>query len=788
MKFSFTLDSATFSKSIFCDANCFEVVNPEMVNGFIVNKMGIKFHKSGKFKSMPYANELKLMESYQKNYIADTKVAVKYDLSKHKWGRVQAAGSLSLSLFHRPTRHSLCADTYVDFDMVNCQPTVVNQVCLQNGIHNTQCIAYCADPKKWRYSIAKHHNLKPIYIKDKQVTIQPYEQAKKLFINLSFGGSYSAWRKTYNAEGDDIIEVTEMEAELSNVMDRIWKDNEAMINDVTKASEEWKKKPKEARKRSIMGLWAQSVERMIQESCICSICEHIEFSLDSIVPCQDGFMVLQSELDRCRPVFGENTSILAGMESELKRIFDFDIKWEIKPFNEPLASGIPLVKKGDVDATLINEKSFEFMCAEFEKTHCKIHDTGMFVCTHKDGDVIMTKSHLMTAYEHMSFTAVIKGEKKKVSFINTWLKHSEMRVKRCIDIIPPDLSCPDDVYNAWRDFSMSLVTDYAVKPNAVNFMLAHLMVLCNHDQYCYDYLCLWIATMIQFPSIKLPMPVFVSGEGAGKGSILRMFSALLGRSKILQTQEPSKEVWGEFNSLMLNAYLVCLDEISKKEMTGCEGKIKGLITEPTIRINDKGKSRFEVPSYHKFIAISNPDAYGNEPMNTTQDDRRRFFVQCSDELIGNTDYFDRFYAMLSCEDSMKSVYEYFNTLANARSVLKLKLPTSDYNQQLKEMATPPLKLFLADYVRANSNKTEASTADLYVALKDWTQRTGIRYECSIVAFGCRLANMRIAGLEKCDNTGGRFRLKGWRWDRPVLYKSLGLDCMITVSDDDTDVD
>jgi hypothetical protein len=748
--------------------------------------MGIKFHKKGKFKHMPYANEQEQFKSYQKNSIDDGKISVKYQMAKHKWGRVQPFGSLSLSLFHRPTRHSLCADNYVDFDMVNCQPTVVNQICLQNGIHNKQCMAYCADPKTWRYSIAKQHNLKPIFNKETQVTIMPYEQAKKLFIQLSFGGSYSEWRKTYGAEGDDIIEVIEMEKELDNVMDRIYKDNSEMIEDVTAANKTWNKKHTDAKKRSIMGLWAQSVERMIQETCICSITTHIGFNIDSVVPCQDGFMLLKTELSRCGHIFGEQSNILSGMENELKCIYDFDIKWEIKPFSEPLESGIPLVKKCEIEATLVNEKSFDYMCTEFEKTHCKIHDTGMFVCTHKDGDVIMTKSHLMTAYEHMSFTSVVKGEKTKIQFITAWLKHSEMRIKRKIDIIPPDITCSDDVYNAWRPFSMSLVTDYADKPDAVKFMLAHIMVLCNHDQYCYDYMCLWIAVMIQFPSIKLPMPVFVSGEGAGKGSILKLFKALLGGSKILQTQEPSKEVWGEFNSLMLNAYLVCLDEISKKEMTGCEGKIKGLITEPTIRINDKGKSRFEVPSYHKFIAISNPDAYGNEPMNTTQDDRRRFFVQCSDELIGNTEYFDKFNEMLVCTDSMKCVYEYFNTLANAKSLLKLKLPVSEYNQQLKEMSVPPLKMFLADFVRSHSCSS-VSSSELYADMREWSLRTGIRYECNVVQFGCRLANMKIDGFQKINSIGAN-KLKGWGIDQNAIRKSLGIDCLVIGLDDDTDTD
>jgi phage/plasmid-associated DNA primase len=311
------------------------------------------------------------------------------------------------------------------------------------------------------------------------------------------------------------------------------------------------------------------------------------------------------------------------------------------------------------------------------------------------------------------------------------------------------------------------------------------MILCNHDQYCYDYFIKWVACLIQFPSIKLPMPVFVSREGGGKGSLLRFFSAVLGASKILQTQEPSKEVWGEFNSLMLNSYLVCLDEISKKEMTGCEGKIKGLITEPTIRINDKGKSRFEVPSYHKFIAFSNPDAYGNEPMNTTDGDRRKWFVQCSDELVRNKPYFDKFYKTLDDVDSMKTVFEFFNTLADAQDILSLALPVTEYNQSLKDMAVPPLKMFMTDFITTNA-KTTISTGELYEMLKEWTSKTGIRYECNSLQFACRLSNLKIPGMEKSVSIGA-LRLKGWTFDIQKCRESLGVQgCLIKLEEEEND--
>jgi len=235
---------------------------------------------------------------------------------------------------------------------------------------------------------------------------------------------------------------------------------------------------------------------------------------------------------------------------------------------------------------------------------------------------------------------------------------------------------------------------------------------------------------------------------------------------------------------MLNSYLVCLDEISKKEMAGCEGKIKGLITEPTIRINDKGKSRFEVESYHKFIAFSNPDAYGNEPMNTTDGDRRKWFVQCSDELVKNKPYFDKFYKTLDDVDSMKTVFEYFNTLADAKSVLSLALPVTEYNQNLKDMAVPPLMLFMTDFMTTNTSTT-ITTAELFGRLKEWSSKTHIRYECNSLQFACRLANLKIAGMGKSGDIGD-LRLKGWTFDIQKCKEALGIiqGCLIKLEEEE----
>ena len=260
------------------------------------------------------------------------------------------------------------------------------------------------------------------------------------------------------------------------------------------------------------------------------------------------------------------------------------------------------------------------------------------------------------------------------------------------------------------------------------------------------------------------MPVFISAEGAGKGSFMALLKMIFGSQKVLQTQNPSEDVWGKFNSLMTSAEIVILDEISKKEMLGCEGKIKGLITEPTILINDKGKSKFSVTSIHKFIAFSNPDAYGNEPMTTTKDDRRKFFVQSSNELIGNTKYFDKFYAFLDNKDAMATMYAYFNTMKDVKTIIGKKLPTCEYSLTLKEMAEPILRQFenymLDGYQLPTGRIVLAS--DLYGIFNDWKTYKGVKYECAYLQFSCRFAIQKSDKVTKILNYGSDHK-NAWKF-------------------------
>ena len=82
-----------------------------------------------------YANEVEQLNAYLKNY--DRRlggVVCKYKKPKHGWGRVFPWKSLGLTGFGKATRNTLIDGLYEDFDLENCQPNVIQNICKKEGI------------------------------------------------------------------------------------------------------------------------------------------------------------------------------------------------------------------------------------------------------------------------------------------------------------------------------------------------------------------------------------------------------------------------------------------------------------------------------------------------------------------------------------------------------------------------------------------------------------------------------------------------------------------------------
>jgi hypothetical protein len=296
------------------------------------------------------------------------------------------------------------------------------------------------------------------------------------------------------------------------------------------------------------------------------------------------------------------------------------------------------------------------MVINFEKHCCKIRDGGRYI----DYDNIDKN------YKILDRKAL--GEKysdytigpKQLSFVNKWSKYKDIKCYRKAEVYPKKDDCPSDVFNLWLDFDIVLKSrEYVEKPKELNIILEHIKILCNHEETSVEWFMQWIAFLFQYPWIKSPCPLIKSEQGAGKNMFLELIEYILGKHKHFETTNPDRSIWGSFNSIIADKYLIHLNELSKKQTNDADGKIKAIITDKNMQINTKMIAEYGIDSYHKFIITTN----NLDCIKITGGDKninRRFcFIEASDELVENYEYFNNFSNIIKDKDVQHTFYNYF---------------------------------------------------------------------------------------------------------------------------------
>lgn len=472
----------------------------------------------------------------------------------------------------------------------------------------------------------------------------------------------------------------------------------------------------------------------------------------------------------------ENRQLLQDIETVVESNFPgLNMKFDFKPHDNSI--GIPDDFDEETQSSS-NEKSFEFVAANFERNHCKITNKGIYVKQYGNDNIVMSKNHIKNAYEHMTYEKMDKnGNMVPKNFINDWMtSNPEILCYDDIGVYPNKSLCPKSIYNMWRDFEMENVTEYTHNQEALDLILNHLLILSGNDVSVAKYLECWIAQMIQFPEVKSNCPTFISKEGAGKGTLMRLFEKMLGKSKIFETTNPSRDVWGDFNGAMANYFLVNLNELSKKDTIETEGRIKGLITDPRISINNKGVNSYEVDSYHRFIITTNSE----EPVNIAKDDRRKWVVRSSDELIQNKMYFEKIYKFLEDVNVIKTCYEYFKAIPGMDQFHKLEMPVTEYQKSLQQYSKSPIEMWLESFAieHIKEGSFEQNYEETYGCFSAWISANNYKYECNALQLSVRMKRLDIPGVTKKHTKKGNCTVYNFQ----EILKHFQPECLVQMGE------
>jgi hypothetical protein len=184
-----------------------------------------------------------------------------------------------------------------------------------------------------------------------------------------------------------------------------------------------------------------------------------------------------------------------------------------------------------------------------------------------------------------------------------WLAQPERRQYRGVIFLPGEQRVVDGCLNLWRKWGVLAVQgDWSLIRDHIFNVIAG-----GNPEYA-DYVIRWIAWAIQNPGKPAEVALVLIGQkGAGKGTLARVLQRIFG-AHAFQTQS-SEHVIGRFNAHLQDCVLFIPDEAQWSDDAvrhKCNGKLQGMITEPTIPIKLKGVDLIQVRNCLHIMMLAEP--------------------------------------------------------------------------------------------------------------------------------------------------------------------------------------
>lgn len=406
------------------------------------------------------------------------------------------------------------------------------------------------------------------------------------------------------------------------------------------------------------------IEENIILSHIRTWCDLNELQIHSLF--FDGLMVSGLHTD----------SILPDIEKYILDNYGYEIKLSIKPCDTTLE-----LPDDYEPPKMITYKDVK---EQFEKTNCQVSD--VFIVEHNNSIREFKWSNFIIYHKGLKF---LDDKRKKQDFLKCWSEDEDRRRYDDFGCYPKE--CPKNIYNLWKPFDISILPDSEPDEEckkAYEYFLNHINVLCGYEQKIYDFVMMWLSQMLQYPENKTIELIFLSQEGTGKGLLLAILKTILGNHRVFETTDPQRDVFGNFNGLMKEAFLVCFNESNKSNFYNQNDKKKALITDAVITINQKSLPTITCNSFHRFITFTN----NSDP--SIKNVRRDLFIRCSDDKIADTEYFMEGFAIAKNKTHCKYIYDQLMKYPTKPFINVNDIPETEDDIEFLEATEPPIKRFL----------------------------------------------------------------------------------------------
>jgi hypothetical protein len=703
------------------------------------------------------AEQFKAMQT-RVAHLLESNGTVNYRLGKNACetdvGRMIAVGGLGAQAMPRLVRGLLYRGHVDDLDMVGAQPAMVEGMARSKS--------------GWPYEVVARYNTgrDKLYALVMEANSWSRDKTKQAFTALFFGRSAAsaASHGLLDARNPPQLNQTinELLRELATLRELVWNDPEcAELKKAVRAAKpeatgKDQKASIEAQKRSLFALWAQTEERRCLQA--------VE---DELV--ERGFMMQSYIHDggHIRRVDGKPlpAAVLSACEAAIERDVGYPVRLSIKALESLLK--VPAGFTFDDDAEYELEKKW-FEASPDGPRVASIASESKFSWHNITTRTVELKSQgeLTTVYANRVY-----GLKRK-NFLSRWLLDPQRATYNTIGFWPSH-ERRDGVLNRFTGFAHERLLADSTIPTASEETVAPIMWLWEQvhggpegSKFAHK---MQAARMQDACHPPRMFEITAGACGAGK-DILHMSlvgPGIWGKAHFFAVENPTRDVFGEFNDQLELAVRVHVQEVS----TLPKIDFKMALTKQDMTVNGKGVKKRVADVYATFGGTTNE--FASLDLQMEEDDRRMVVYESRRHpKIGNKAFFDDIQRL--CEDP--SVRKYMTTFWLGLDVqdfdpLKERPRTALFEEGLRA-SLPAEALFLAhvaeslEWDESRSGRGYKNEADgwcvsmeaLYTRFTAWHfNDTGKRPKATKERFLSQIR--REAGLV-CDGLVGPLTLPG----------------------------
>ncbi len=195
-----------------------------------------------------------------------------------------------------------------------------------------------------------------------------------------------------------------------------------------------------------------------------------------------------------------------------------------------------------------------------------------------------------------------------------------------------------DWLNTWTP------SDVEPKPGDAKPMLDHILYLCDGRRDLAGHLTDWLAYGYQNPGKKIDYaPLIISeSHGVGKDTLRLAMKRLYGPENVATVDDGA--VARGRNEFMKRAQLVCVPEIMTGDRKDVANKMKPLITQEVVEIDEKNVKTYFIPNTANMLFFSN-----HENAAYIEDQDRRYFVIICRSKPRSAEEYDELYDYINSD-------------------------------------------------------------------------------------------------------------------------------------------